>query len=146
MSRISQTRETEGTVGAVKDSVGELLAPNQIIYRDAFDGLKADMRYTYGKGFFEAANLKLDLVYVQSSANLVQQLAAGSLDITMSTGLVDPIRAISQKASLAIVRFEMHAPPYAISAKSVSPFSGSEFGSPLTNNTGNRSRTGMLAK
>ncbi len=69
------------------------------------------------KGFFEAANLKLDLVYVQSSANLVQQLAAGSLDITMSTGLVDPIRAISQKASLAIVRFEVHAPPYAISAK-----------------------------
>ena len=31
------------------------------------------------KGFFEAANLKLDVIYVQSSANLVQQLAAGSL-------------------------------------------------------------------
>jgi hypothetical protein len=41
-------------IGAVKDSVGELLAPNQIIYRDAFDGLKVDMRFTYGKGFFEA--------------------------------------------------------------------------------------------
>ena len=34
------------------------------------------------KGFFAAENLKLDLVFVQSSANLVQQLAAGSLDIT----------------------------------------------------------------
>jgi NitT/TauT family transport system substrate-binding protein len=69
------------------------------------------------KGFFEAENLKFDVVYVQSSANLVQQLAAGSLDITMSTGLVDPIRAIVQRAPLAIARFEVQAPPYAISAK-----------------------------
>ena len=36
------------------------------------------------KGFFEAENLKVDIVYVQSSANLVQQLAAGSLDITFT--------------------------------------------------------------
>ncbi len=56
------------------------------------------------KGFFDAENLKVDIVYVQSSANLVQQLAAGSLDITMSTGLVDPIRAIARSAPLAIVR------------------------------------------
>ena len=69
------------------------------------------------KGFFTAENLKIDLVFVQSSANLVQQLAAGSLDITMSTGLVDPIRAIDQKAPLAIVRFEVQAPPYALLAK-----------------------------
>lgn len=70
------------------------------------------------KGFFEAANLKFDVVYVQSSANLVQQLAAGSLDITMSTGLVDPIRAIDQNAGISIVRFEAQAPPYALVAKS----------------------------
>jgi ABC-type nitrate/sulfonate/bicarbonate transport system substrate-binding protein len=69
------------------------------------------------KGFFAAENLKIDIVYVQSSANLVQQLAAGSLDITMSTGLVDPIRAIDQRAPLAIVRLEVQAPPYAILAK-----------------------------
>ena len=49
------------------------------------------------KGFFAAENIKIDIIYVQSSANLVQQLAAGSLDISMSTGLVDPIRAIDQK-------------------------------------------------
>src|SRR5205823_7422019 len=41
-------------IATVKDSVGELLAPNQVIYRDAFDGLKADMRYTYRQGFLEA--------------------------------------------------------------------------------------------
>jgi len=70
------------------------------------------------KGFFTAENLKIDIVYVQSSANLVQQLAAGSLDITMSTGLVDPIRAIAQKAPLGVVRLEVQAPPYALLAKS----------------------------
>ena len=70
------------------------------------------------KGFFEAENLKVDIVFVQSSANLVQQLAAGSLDITMSTGLVDPIRAVAQHAPLAVVRLEVQAPPYALLAKS----------------------------
>ena len=69
------------------------------------------------KGFFEAANLKVDIVYVQSSANLVQQLAASSLDICMSTGLVDPIRAIDQNAGISIVRFEAQAPPYALIGK-----------------------------
>ena len=69
------------------------------------------------KGFFAAEDIKIDLVFVQSSANLVQQLAAGSLDVTMSTGLIDPIRAIEQRAPLAIVRFEVNAPPYALLAK-----------------------------
>jgi NitT/TauT family transport system substrate-binding protein len=69
------------------------------------------------KGFFAAEKLKVDVVFVQSSANLVQQLAAGSLDITMSTGLVDPIRAIDQRAPIAIVRLEVQAPPYALLSK-----------------------------
>ena len=70
------------------------------------------------KGFFEEAGLKVDIIYVQSSAALVQQLAAGSLDICMSTGLVDPIRAIDQGAAISIVRFEAQDPPYALVAKS----------------------------
>src|SRR4029077_9124482 len=69
------------------------------------------------KGFFKAEILKVYIIYVQSSANLVQQLAAGSLDITMSTGLVDPIRAIDQNAGISIVRFEAQAPPYALIGK-----------------------------
>jgi NitT/TauT family transport system substrate-binding protein len=69
------------------------------------------------QGFFAAEDLKIDIVYVPSSANLIQQLTAGSLDITMSTGLVDPIRAIDQGAPIAIVRFEAQAPPYALMAK-----------------------------
>jgi NitT/TauT family transport system substrate-binding protein len=70
------------------------------------------------KGFFAAENVKIDLVYVQASAAVIQQLAAGSLTMTMSTGLVDPIRAIDQGATIAIVRFEVQAPPYVMMAKS----------------------------
>lgn len=69
------------------------------------------------KGFLTAEDLKVEIVFVQSSANMIQQLSAGSLDITMSTGLVDPIRAIDQGAPIAIVRFEAQAPPYALLAK-----------------------------
>ena len=72
------------------------------------------------KGFFAAEKIKVDIVYVQSSANLVQQLAAGSLDITMSTGLVDPIRAIDKRRRSRSCGFEVQAPPYALLAKSTS--------------------------
>lgn len=41
-------------VSEIKDSVGELTAPNQVTYPDAFDGdCLADVRYTYTKGGFE---------------------------------------------------------------------------------------------
>src|SRR5216684_1456797 len=70
------------------------------------------------KGFFTAESIKIDLVYVQASAAVIQQLAAGSLNMTMSTGLVDPIRAIDQGAAIAITRFEVQAPPYVMMAKS----------------------------
>jgi NitT/TauT family transport system substrate-binding protein len=33
------------------------------------------------KGYFAAEDVKLDLVFIQSSAALVQQLTAGSLDL-----------------------------------------------------------------
>ena len=69
------------------------------------------------KGFFSAENIDIDLVYVQASAAVIQQLAAGSLDMTMSTGLVDPLRAIDQGAAVGIARFEVQAPPYVIMAK-----------------------------
>ena len=69
------------------------------------------------KGFFAAEDVKVDVIYVQSSAQLVQQITAGSLNICMSTGLVDPLRAISMGAPIAIVRVEVQAPPYALIAK-----------------------------
>jgi ABC-type nitrate/sulfonate/bicarbonate transport system substrate-binding protein len=70
------------------------------------------------KGFFTAENVKVDLIYIPASANAIQQLAAGSLDMSFSTGLVDPIRAAEQGARLGIARFEIQAPPYALIAKS----------------------------
>src|SRR6266511_2966423 len=70
------------------------------------------------KGFFTAENVKVDLIYIPASANAIQQLAAGSLDMCFSTGLVDPIRAAEQGAGLGIARFEIQAPPYALIAKS----------------------------
>src|SRR5437016_1850483 len=57
------------------------------------------------------------MVYIQSSASLVQQLTAGSLDMALSTGLADPIRAIDKGGNIAIVRIEMQAPPYSLLAK-----------------------------
>lgn len=69
------------------------------------------------KGFFAEQNIKIDLVYVPSSAQMIQQLTSGSLDVTMSTGLVDPIRAIDKGSPIAIVRLESQSPPYALVAK-----------------------------
>jgi NitT/TauT family transport system substrate-binding protein len=69
------------------------------------------------KGFFAEQNIKADLVYVPSSAQVIQQLTSGSLDVTMSTGLVDPIRAIDKGSPIAIVRLEAQSPPYALVAK-----------------------------
>jgi NitT/TauT family transport system substrate-binding protein len=69
------------------------------------------------KGFYAEQDLKVDLIFVQSSAQTIQQLTAGTLDFTMSTGLVDPIRAIDRGAPIAIVRIEVRAPPYSLVAK-----------------------------
>ena len=69
------------------------------------------------KGFFAAEGLKPDVVYAQSNAAVIQQLAAGSINISTSSGLVDPIRAIEKGAPLAILRIEVQKPPYALLAK-----------------------------
>ena len=70
------------------------------------------------KGFYAAEKVKPDVVYIPSSASVIQQLSAGSLDMTMSTGIVDPLRAIDQGAPLALARFEVQVPPYALLARS----------------------------
>ena len=40
-------------IAEVRDTQGELVGNNQVIYQDAFDGVKADVQYTYNKGGFE---------------------------------------------------------------------------------------------
>ncbi len=69
------------------------------------------------KGFFAGENIAVDLIYAQSNTGVVQQVAAGSVNMSVSTGLVDPIRAIDKGAPVAIVRIEVQAPPYALLAK-----------------------------
>jgi NitT/TauT family transport system substrate-binding protein len=68
-------------------------------------------------GYFDAVDLKLDLVFSQSNASSIQQLAAGSLNVSPSAGIVDPIRAIEKGAPLSIVRILLQAPPYALLAR-----------------------------
>ncbi len=68
------------------------------------------------KGFFADAGVKLDVIYVPSPAGLVQQLAAGSLDIC-DIGVVEPIHAVARGASVAILRISGAVSPYAIVAK-----------------------------
>lgn len=40
-------------IAQIQDSTGELTSPNQVLYQNAFQGVKADVRYTYKKGSFE---------------------------------------------------------------------------------------------
>src|SRR5882757_9108134 len=69
------------------------------------------------KGFFKDADLQPDIVFAQSNAAVIQQVAAGSAHFSTNSGLVDPIRAIEKGAPLALIRLEVQAPPYSLLAK-----------------------------
>src|ERR1700693_1452656 len=69
------------------------------------------------KGFFAAEGIKPDVVFAQSNAAVIQQLAAASINVSTNSGLVDPIRAIEKGAPLAIIRIEVQVPPYSLLAK-----------------------------
>jgi hypothetical protein len=40
-------------IAQIQDSQGELISTNQVLYPNAFSGVKADVRYTYKRGSFE---------------------------------------------------------------------------------------------
>lgn len=69
------------------------------------------------KGYFADEGVDAQLFYGQSNTAVVQQVTAGSLDICMAIGLVDPIRAIQMGSSIAIVRIDVQAPPFALVSK-----------------------------
>ena len=69
------------------------------------------------KGYYAEADIKLDMIFTPSSGALVQQLASGSLQAALSTGITDPIYAIDKGAPIAIVRLEIQSPPYAMIAR-----------------------------
>ena len=68
------------------------------------------------EGFFTEAGVSLDIIYVPTAAGLVQQLAAGSLDI-VNIGIVEPIHAIARGAPVAIARVTGSVPPYEVIAR-----------------------------
>jgi ABC-type nitrate/sulfonate/bicarbonate transport system substrate-binding protein len=69
------------------------------------------------KGFFAREDLDLELNFAQSGAAVTQQLTGGSLDVALSVGITDPIRAIEKGASLALVRVMGNSPPYVLIGK-----------------------------
>jgi NitT/TauT family transport system substrate-binding protein len=69
------------------------------------------------KGFFQAAGIAPDIAFAQSNAAVIQQLTAGSANVSTNSGLVDPIRAIDKGAPLALIRLEVQSPPYSLLAK-----------------------------
>ena len=69
------------------------------------------------KGLFAAAGINLDLIYVPTAPGLVQQLAAGSLDIVGDVGVVEPIHAVDRGAAVALLRIVGRVSPYEMLAK-----------------------------
>jgi len=69
------------------------------------------------ENFFADAGIKLDVIYVPTAPGLVQQLAAGSLDV-VDIGVVEPIHAVAKGAPVAILRISGSVSPYEILAKS----------------------------
>jgi ABC-type nitrate/sulfonate/bicarbonate transport system substrate-binding protein len=69
------------------------------------------------KGFFTEAGVTLDLIYAPSASGLVQQLAAGSLDIVADVGAVEPIHAVEKGAPVALLRIMGRVSSYEMVAK-----------------------------
>jgi NitT/TauT family transport system substrate-binding protein len=66
------------------------------------------------KGFFADADIKIDLVFSQSNSATIQQVVINAINVSIGSGLVDPIRATEKGAPIAIVRIEVQRPPYAL--------------------------------
>jgi ABC-type nitrate/sulfonate/bicarbonate transport system substrate-binding protein len=69
------------------------------------------------KGFYAKKNLELDVVVVPSNTAMQQQIAVNALNIGVSAGSPDPIRAVDKGAPAVILRIDSVASPYAIVSK-----------------------------
>src|SRR5579863_243498 len=68
------------------------------------------------QGFFDERNIKIDMIFTRSSAQVLQQLAAGALDMG-DTSAFDPVRGISEGAAVAILAIEATPGPFSLLAK-----------------------------
>jgi NitT/TauT family transport system substrate-binding protein len=70
------------------------------------------------KGFFQKRGIAVDQIATPSNPTMLQQIAAGSLDVGISAGSPDPIRAAEKGAPAVILRIDCAASPYALTTKS----------------------------
>jgi NitT/TauT family transport system substrate-binding protein len=70
------------------------------------------------KGFFARRGIVPDVVFARTAPGLVQQLAAGSLDVVAVNGLAEPIHAVEKGAGVAILRIIGQTPNYVMVARS----------------------------
>jgi hypothetical protein len=66
-------------IAVLTNSIGQLVAPNKIVYPDAFTGLKADLVCTYRKGGFES-----DVVF-QEQPPTPEQLGLNSANVRLQS-------------------------------------------------------------
>jgi NitT/TauT family transport system substrate-binding protein len=66
------------------------------------------------KGLYAAQGLKIDLIYSQSNAQVLQALTAGSTKMALAAGIADPMYAFASGAGIAIVRIDGQVGPYAL--------------------------------
>ena len=69
------------------------------------------------KGYLDAAGIKLDVSYASTASGLVQQLAAGSLQLVADVGVVEPIHAVAKGAPVSMLRIIGQYSPYELVAK-----------------------------
>ncbi len=68
------------------------------------------------QGFFDESGIKLDIIFTRSSAQVMQQLAAGALDMG-DTSAFDPVRGVAGGAAVAILTIEATPAPFSLLAK-----------------------------
>src|SRR5262245_3067128 len=69
------------------------------------------------KCLFARHDLQPDVVFVPTAPGLVQQLAAGSLEIVAVNGLAEPLHAVEKGAPVAIMRIIGQTPNYVMIAR-----------------------------
>ena len=80
-------------IAELKDSVGQLVGPNQVIYPDAFTDFKADLRYTYTKAGFEQDIVLREQPPVPEAYGLQSQTARLQV-LTEFIGASDPVQTV----------------------------------------------------
>ena len=68
-------------------------------------------------GLYAEHGVEPEIIFMPSSPGMLQQLAAGSIDVAASAGLVDPVRLVARKAGVAIARVSLRVSPYVLIGK-----------------------------